>query len=94
MKFYKAGRKIRDVADLEEGKVYSVCGIAGVFRICAVPENASPIYNFSEDIEGISLTITREALLDRINMGFVYAIRKIWQPRPKTILKYMENAKK
>lgn len=94
MKFYIASRKIRNIDEMEEGKVYSMCGVAGVFRICATPDGTDPMYNFSEDSENISLTVGRNALIDRINMGFVRAIKKSWHPRPETILKMMDSTKK
>ena len=94
MKFYIASRKIRNIDELEEGKIYSMCGVAGVFRICETPDGKEPVYNFSEDSESISLTIGRNALIDRINMGLVRAIKKSWNPRPTTILKMMETRKK
>lgn len=94
MKFYMAGRKIRNIDEMEEGKVYSMCGVVGVFRICETPDDKDLVYNFSEDSESISLTVGRNALIDRINMGCVRAIKKSWHPRPATILKIMGSNKK
>lgn len=94
MKFYIVSRKIRNIDEMKEGEVYSMCGVAGAFKTCVVPDGKDPVYNFSEDSEGISLTVGRSALIDRINMGLVRAIKKSWHPRPQTILKMMESQKK
>ena len=94
MKFYIASRKIRDIDEMKEGELYSICGVAGFFKTCVVPEGKDPVYSLSEDSENISLTIGRNALVDRINMGYVRAIKKSWKPRPQTILKIMDTSKK
>lgn len=89
MKFYKAGRIIRNIDELELGKVYSVLGVVGQF----VEQNGT-VYDFDNKEEFIRLRIGRSELVDRINMGFVRAIKKSWKPRPETILKIMGSTKK
>ncbi len=89
MKFYKAGRIIRNIDELELGKVYSVLGIVGQF----VEQNGT-VYDFDNKEEFIRLRIGRSELVDRINMGLVRAIKKSWHPRPETILKIMGSTKK
>lgn len=89
MKFYKAGRVIRNIDELELGKVYSVFGIVGQF----VEQNGT-VYDFDNKEEFIRLRIGRSELIDRIDMGFVRAIKKSWNPRPETILKIMGSTKK
>ena len=91
MKFYIIGKKIRDVGELEAGKVYSVAGICGEY---VPPVGPDCVCEFKNKEEFMELKIAREPLIDRINMGYVYVVKKSWNPRPKTILKMMEQRKK
>lgn len=86
MKFYMTGRKIRNISELELGKVYSVCGIVGQFV-----ELNGTTYDFDNKEEFMRLRIGTSELTDRINMGFVRTIRKSWKPRPETILKMLKK---
>ena len=89
MKFYKTGKTIRNIDELELGKVYSVLGVVGQF----VEQNGT-VYDFDNTEEFMRLRIGRSELVDRIDMGFVCAVKKSWNPRPATILKMMETRKK
>ena len=92
MKFYKAGKKVRNIDDLKKGETYSVCGIVGVFT--PVASKDEQIYAFEAESEGISLVISRSALMDRAHLGMVYAIKKEIHPREKTLIKMLSISKK
>lgn len=87
MKFYKAGRKVKHIDEMEKGKMYNVCGIVGVFT--PVMSKEEPMYAFESESEHISLVIGRVALMDRIHFGMVYNIIKEFTPRAKTLAKLL-----
>ena len=93
MKFYKAGRRIRDLDELEIGKVYSVCGVVGELSLASVP-NGDNVYKFTTNGEKIQLYIGREELMDRVYLGMVYAIKCEFKPREKTMAKLYSSIKK
>ena len=87
MKFYKAGKRVKDIDDMKKGEMYSVCGVAGVFM--PVLSKDKPLYSVADEAENVSLVIGRDALLDRIHFGMVYEIKKSFNPRAKTIAKLL-----
>ena len=93
MKFYKAGRKIRTIEELEEGKMYSVCGVVGVLLL--VPTlNGDFAYKFMDEGEAIMLLMHRNAIIDRVHLGMVHAILKEFKPREKTLASLYYPVKK
>ena len=94
MKFYKAGRRIRDLDELEIGQVYAVCGVVGVLSLEPVPETGENVYKFVSNGEKLCLLIGREELMDRIHLGMVYAIKCEFHPREKTMAKLYSSIKK
>lgn len=87
MKFYKAGKKVKHIDEMEKGKMYNVCGIVGVFT--PIVSKEEPMYAFESDSENISLVIGRIALMDRIHFGMVYNITREIHPRAKTLAKLL-----
>lgn len=87
MKFYKAGKRVKHIDEMEKGKMYSVCGVAGVFT--PVMSKEEPLYAFEAESEHISLVIGRIALMDRIHFGMVYNITRAYTPRAKTLAKLL-----
>ena len=87
MKFYKAGKKVKHIDEMEKGKMYNVCGIVGVFT--PIMSKEEPMYAFESDSENISLVIGRIALMDRIHFGMVYNIAREIHPRVKTLAKLL-----
>ena len=87
MNFYKAGKRVNHIDSLEKGKLYSVCGIVGVFM--PVVSKEEPLYSFEAQAENISLVMSRTALMDRIHFGMVYNIVKEIHPRAKTLAKIL-----
>lgn len=92
MKFYKAGRRIRDINELETGKLYSICGVVGELQAVPMVENGFT-YSFYSD-EGIRIQLGREALMDRIHLAMVYTIKNEFHPREKTMAKLYSSIKK
>lgn len=93
MKFYKAGRRIRDINELETGKLYSVCGVVGELSLASVP-NGDNVYKFTANGEKIQLYIGREEIMDRVHLGMVYTIKNEFHPREKTMAKLYSGIKK
>lgn len=92
MKFYIAGRQIRDISELESGKLYSVCGVAG--KIKKINEPTGETYCVRSEGERLMLAIGRDELLDRIHLGMVYVIKREFKPREKTMAKLYSCIKK
>lgn len=93
MKFYKAGKLVRDIDDMTIGQTYAVCGIVGALVI-KPDEHQNLPYQFANLNEGINLSIKRESLIDRIRLGMVSEIKKEFRPREKTIAKLYSGIKK
>ncbi len=85
MKFYKAGKKVRNIDELNSDELFSVCGVAGKFR--KIKEKSGITYIIKSQDERITLAMGREELLDRIYFGMVYHIKKEFKPRAETIAK-------
>ena len=93
MIFYKAGRKIRGLSELEPGQLYAVCGVVGELSLEPAP-NGECVYKFVSNKEKICLLIGREEIMDRIHLGMVYTIRCEFKPRESTMAKLYSNIKK
>lgn len=93
MKFYKAGKRITSIDELETGKVYSVCGVVGELSVKPMP-NGEGLYTLTTNGEMIQLTIGRIEIFERINLGMVYAIKKEFKPQRKTLAKLYSSIKK
>ena len=94
MIFYKAGRQIRGIEELETGQLYSVCGAVGVLSLEPVPETGENVYKFVSNGEKLCLLIGREELMDRVHLGMVYVIKGEIKPRKSTMAKLYSNIKK
>lgn len=93
MKFYKAGRRIRALDELEIGKVYAVCGVVGELSLAHTP-NGEDVFKLTTNGEKIQLHIGRAELMDRVHLGMVYAIKCEFKPREKTMAKLYSSIKK
>lgn len=93
MKFYKAGRRIRALDELEIGKVYAVCGAVGELSLASTP-NGENVFKLTANGEKIQLYIGREELMDRVHLGMVYTIKREFKPREKTMAKLYSSIKK
>lgn len=91
MKFYVAGKKVRDIDDMKAGEMYSVCGIVGKLELVPTPTTFCS-YKFESE-EGVMLLMHRNALTDRIYCGFVREVKKEFKPREKTIRKIISGIK-
>ena len=87
MKFYRLGRRIKDIDELNSDELFSVCGVAGKIRKINEPNGTT--YTVKAQHEKIVLALDREALLDRIHFGMVYRVQKEFTPRAKTIAKML-----
>ena len=88
MKFYKAGKRVKHIDEMEKGKVYNVCGIVGKLSTAPTPTGEN-VYKLESPSERIWLLLGREELMDRIHFGMVYNIIKEYTPRPKTLAKLL-----
>jgi len=93
MKFYLLGGRIRDIDELKEGELYSVCGVVGELYLVPATD-PSFVYKFVCPSEEISLSIKRLPLIDRIHFGMVYKVKKEFKPREKTLAKLYASIKK
>ena len=87
MKFYKLGRKIKDIDELNSDDLFVVCGVAGKIRKINEPNGTT--YTLKAQKEKIVLALGREELLDRIHFGMVFRVQKEFTPRAKTIAKML-----
>lgn len=90
MFFYYCGRNIKDISQLEIGKMYSVGGVCGV--LTEIKEDS--VYVFDNNKEEIHLQIGDSVLKDKIFLSDVFLVYKAQKARQKTIEKYLQSIKK